>query len=148
MNFADDKHQQIQNLQHFNQLNQQLRQIDPLGSLSQQLQQNMDPIHLSQQLSQLQQLNHLQNQGVTDSHQQNEGEYLQNQLRQLSKLMDDHQQQSTHEMQSCLNGRNMADETELQKTLKAALQQRTSHAQPSSGEFPPTSGDKLNELDD
>ena len=38
LNFGDEKHQQIQNLQQINQLNQQLRQIDPLGNLSQQLQ--------------------------------------------------------------------------------------------------------------
>lgn len=101
----------------------------------------MDPL-LSQQLSQLQQLNnHLQSQGVADSHQQNEGEYLQ-QLRQLSKLMDGHQQQS-NDIQNCLNAHGM-DQTDLQKTLKAAFQQRGKHAQ--QGTDFSTNNDKLNEM--
>lgn len=57
--------------------------------------------------------------------------------------MDDHQQQS-NDIQSCLNGHSM-DEADLQKTLKAALQQRSKHAQ-QSNEFP-QNNNKLNELD-
>ena len=141
LNFSDDKHQQIQNLQQISQLNQQLRQMDPLGNFSQQLQQNMNPLHLQQQLTQLQQLNdHLQNQNVADSHQQDEGEYLQDQLRQL---MEDQQPQNS-DLQSCLNAHGL-DETELQKTLKAALQQRAKHVQQGNDYSP--NNDKLDDLD-